>query len=144
MNSNITNFIQNYKSSIVITIILMINSFYIIGQESLEGQRYLAITSESCKSKGDGGCWIVGYRVLEFEKDSVSVYNKVSGHCYPESDMYDKDFINLKKFKWYKKEGQIHITGFDKFRISITREGKLRSNINNEEGQYFEFLIEKK
>ena len=122
----------------------MITSFYINGQESLEGQRYLAITSESCKSKTDGGCWIVGYRVLEFEKDSVSVYNKVSGHCQPKSDMYDQDFIDFKKFKWYKKEGEIHIAGFEKFRISISREGKLISNINNEEGQYFEFLIEKK
>lgn len=100
MNSNITNFIQNYKSSISVIIILMINSFYVNGQESL---RYLAITSESCKSKTDGGCWIVGCRVLEFEKDSVSVYNKVSGHCLPKSDMYDQNFINLKKFKWYKK-----------------------------------------
>ena len=134
------NSIQNYKLRLLITAFLFINFFSVIAQDSPENNTYSIITSETCKMKTDGGCWMVIYLVLGFEKDSVLIYNRIKGNCQPTSTMYDNEFVNAKTYSWYQINGMTHIAGFNNFGTFIILEYKLIGNKNNGKVQYIEFM----
>jgi hypothetical protein len=134
------NSIKKYKLRLLMTTLLFINFFNVIAQEIPENHTYSIITSETCKMKTDGGCWIVVYLVLSFENDSVLVYNRTKGNCHPTSTIYDNEFVNAKTYSWYEINGVIHINGFDNFGTFIILEDKLIGNKNNGKVQYVEFI----
>ena len=140
MNYRRISIIQNCALAIFTLLMIAIHSES-YGQIKLEGNTYSYITSETCKMKTDGGCWIVGYQVIEFEDDSVMIYDRVRGNCSPIDSMYDKDYLNLKTYYWRQIVDMIEIVGFNDFEVSITKGNKLIGKVNDE-NQRFELLID--
>lgn len=140
MNSRRISIIQNCALAIFTLLMITIHSES-YGQIKLEGSTYSYITSETCKMKTDGGCWIVGYQVLEFEDDSVMIYDRVRGNCSPIDSMYDKDYLNLKTYYWRQIDDKIEIVGFDNLELYVGKGNKLIGKMNNED-ERFELLID--
>lgn len=82
------------------------------------GKKYKALLSESCKLMTDGGCMIYTYRVLNFNKDSVTVSYEVEAKCTPQDR--EKNYINqlrnaVKSYKWSNRNNLLLIEGFDEY-----------------------------
>lgn len=134
---------QNSKLRIMITLFAIVINQMANAQNAWEDHTYSYKTSETCKMKTDGGCWIVGYRVLEFEEDSVMIYDKVRGNCHPIDNMYDKDFLNLKTYPWNQINDQIKIDGFNDFEVHLTDGIKIIGSIKiNGVNRSFEFQLD--
>ena len=95
--------------TITFLLVFLLNFNQLKAQNNLDGKTFIGLTSESCKSKIDGGCWIVTHTVFAFTSDSVSISYNVKGNCSPASTMYDKENAWLKTYSWKEKEGFILI-----------------------------------
>lgn len=97
----------------------------VYAQSDFKGKTYVGKISETCKERQNGGCWIVGYLVLSFEADSVTINYNQEGFCSPEDESYSIKNGNPVRYKWTIIDEAIHIDEYPNFGTYRIQEDKL-------------------
>lgn len=108
--------------------------------QNLIGKTYKNTIGQSCKERSDGGCWIVEYQVLAFQRDSVKVYSEIIGNCSPVDTSFDKTLIDLQIFPWSSSGDTLNIVGFKAFNALLIQGDKI---IGLKGDDWEDFLLEK-
>lgn len=122
----------DYLLKIVLPLLLCLSALSAGAQTTVAGQSYSTIISETCKKRTDGGCWIVTYQILQFENDSVLIYNQISGNCVPVDNSYNKDSINLKKYSWTQSANLVQIDDLENYSPLLIQGNTLIGKNENE------------
>ncbi|MBL7911087.1 MAG: hypothetical protein JNJ41_08555 [Bacteroidia bacterium] len=101
-----------------IFIIALFMSSEIKAQLSPEGKTYTLLTNSVCKKMEGGGCNIDYYKVMEFTKNKVSIYELVKASCTPKEreENYNNKAEPIKSVRyWTIKDNQIFIEKYDEY-----------------------------
>lgn len=133
------------KRDLFLIFLLFFTYITTYAQNSPEGKTYTLLTSSVCKKMEGGGCNIDTYKVMEFVKDKVSIYELIKASCTPKEreENYKNKAEPIKYVRyWSIKNDKIFIEKYDEYGKLELKGDKLIGKRSN--GSVIAEFLEKK